>query len=134
MKTWDSNFLLRHLLEDDALQLKVVRRELRLAEKRGEQVFLPQLVLAEVAWVLRSLLSKSDILETLLEILRDTRFACEHAPEVSEAISATRKGGDFPDHLIAASARRSGAAPMQTFDRALSGSRYFEFYESGKVG
>ena len=35
MKAWDTNFLLRHLLEDDAKQLAVVRNELAMVERGG---------------------------------------------------------------------------------------------------
>lgn len=128
MKSWDSNFLLRHLLEDDALQLAVVRRELSLAEAAGTAIFLPQIVLVEVAWFLRSLMPRRDVLETLQEVLDDRRFACEQAPAVEDALRKARIKGDFQDHLIAAAACAARAEPVQTFDTALRKFSEFEVH------
>ncbi len=128
MKGWDSNFLLRHLLEDDAAQLAVVRRELALAEAAGCAIFLPQIVLVEVAWFLRGLMPRRDVLETLQEVLNDRRFVCERAATVEEALRKARIKGGFPDHLIAAAARAARADPVQTFDTALRKFPEFEVH------
>lgn len=128
MKTWDTNFLLRHLLEDDAAQLAVVRKQLQVSERLGEPIYLPQIVLVECAWVLHSLLKKADVLATLREVLEDGRFLCEAAAEVDAALKAAAKHGDFSDHLIAAAALRVGATPVQTFDCELDQSTAFELF------
>lgn len=133
MKAWDSNFLLRHLLEDDADQLAVVRRELALAEAAGTAVFLPQIVLVEVAWFLRGLMPRRDTLDTLQELLDDQRFSCEQAPAVEEALRNARLKGDFSDHLIAAAASAAHAAPVQTFDRALQQFPEFEIHRASRA-
>lgn len=127
MKAWDTNFLLRHLLEDDARQLVIVRRHLQVAEQTGNAVFLPQLVLVEAAWYLRSLLPKPEVLDILSEVQDDQRFLCERPIEVEAAIKKARKHGDFPDHLIAAAAADAKATPVQTFDLALKSFPEFEF-------
>jgi predicted nucleic-acid-binding protein len=126
MKAWDTNFLLRHLLEDDAAQLAIVRRELAQVEDAGGTVFLPQIVLVETAWYLRGLLSRTAVLDTLQDVLDDRRFECERPDEVEISIRDTRRKGDFSDHLIAAAARAAAATPVQTFDKALSGFDAFE--------
>ncbi|HSP42657.1 MAG TPA: PIN domain-containing protein [Luteolibacter sp.] len=131
MKTWDTNFLLRHLLEDDPAQLAIVRRELAHVEDAGATVFLPQIVLVETAWYLRGLLSRVAVLDTLQEVLDDRRFACERPDEVKSAIRDARRKGDFSDHLIAASARAAAATPVQTFDKALRGFAAFEIAMPG---
>jgi predicted nucleic-acid-binding protein len=128
VKTWDTNFLLRHLLQDDAGQLAVVRKQLKAGERRGESIFLPQIVLVETAWVLRSLLSKADVLATLQEVLDDERFLCESAADVGAALKAAASQGDLSDHLIGAAAVRAKATPVQTFDQAMAGSKPFEVY------
>jgi len=133
MKAWDSNFLLRHLLEDDAPQLAVVRRELAQAEAAGTAVFLPQIVLVEVAWFLRGLMPRRDVLDTLQEVLDDRRFACEQAPAVEGALRKARIKGDFSDHLIAAAACAARAEPVQTFDNALRRFSEFEFHRAGSA-
>lgn len=134
MKAWDSNFLLRHLLEDDAAQLAVVRRELARVEAAGERVFLPQIVLVEVAWYLRGLLSRPAVLDTLQELLDDHRFVCERAPAVESAIRDSRLQGDFSDHLIGAAASAAMATPVQTFDKALTGFPGFECHKAAGMG
>jgi predicted nucleic-acid-binding protein len=133
MKTWDSNFLLRHLLEDDAGQLAVVRSELAEAEAAAVAVFLPQIVLVEVAWYLRGLMVRQDVLDTLQELLNDSRFACEQASAVENALRKARIKGDFSDHLIAAAARAADAMPVQTFDQALRNFPEFEIHRK-RVG
>lgn len=130
MKAWDSNFLLRHLLEDDAVQLVVVRRELARLEAAGNAVFLPQIVLVEVAWYLRAVLPRAAVLDTLQELLDDHRFVCERAPAVEAAIRDARGKGDFSDHLIGAAASAAMAAPVQTFDKALKGFPGFEYHRA----
>jgi len=130
MKAWDSNFLLRHLLEDDASQLVVVRRELAQAEAAETAVFLPQIVLVELAWFLRGLMPRRDVLDTLHEVLDDRRFVCEQAAAVEEALRNARIKGDFSDHLIAAAACNALAAPVQTFDNALQKFSHFEVHRA----
>lgn len=130
MKAWDSNFLLRHLLEDDVPQLVVVRRELAQAEAEETAVFLPQIVLVEMAWFLRGLMPRRDVLDTLQEVIDDRRFACERAPAVEEALRKARIEGDFPDHIIAAAAVAVRATPVQTFDNALKMFSEFEVHRA----
>lgn len=130
MRAWDTNFLLRHLLEDDDAQLALVRKQLKTCEKRGEPVYLPQIVLVETAWVLRSLLSKRDVLATLQDVLDDERFLCESAFEVAAALKAAARQGDFADHLIAAAALRAHATPVHSFDLALKTSKNFEIFRA----
>jgi predicted nucleic-acid-binding protein len=117
--SWDTNWLVRHLLEDDAEQLKRVRSHLSRCEKGGTRIFLPLLVLVETNWVLRSRLSKQDVLDTLEDVIGDRRFRVESEEDLEHAISCARKKGDLSDHLIAISAQREGALPVHTFDNAL---------------
>lgn len=130
MKAWDTNFLLRHLLEDDAAQLVIVREQLAVAERANTAIFLPQIVLVETLWYLRSLLSRTEVLDVLAEILLDRRFTCERAHEVDAAIRAARKKGDFSDHLIAAAATAAGAVPVLTFDKVLKVFPPFEVHRA----
>lgn len=132
MKAWDSNFLLRHLLEDDASQLAVVRSQLSQAEEAHTPVFLPQIVLVEVAWFLRGLMQRRDVLDTLHDVLDDRRFLCEQAADVEEALRKARVKGDFSDHLIAAAARKANAVPVQTFDNGLRQFSQFEVHRAGQ--
>jgi len=127
MKAWDTNLLIRHLVEDDAAQLKVVRRELELAERRGEAVWIADVTLVESFWVLRHGygLEADDVCGILLTLTEDARFGFQSGSDVSLALQRTRTKGDFPEHLISLAARRAGADKTQTFDRAVK--RFAEF-------
>lgn len=125
MKAWDTNFLVRHLLEDDARQLAVVRRELQKAARSGEKVWLAQLVLVETVWVLGAQLDKRAVLDTIEEVLADDRFLVQDAQQVKNALGQARLKGDFAEHLIAQNARAAGCARTLTFDRAVK--RFGEF-------
>lgn len=126
MKAWDTNFLVRHLLEDDARQLAVVRRELDKAVRTGGRVWLAQLVLVETVWVLGAHLDKHGVLDTLEEVLADDRFLVQDAEQVRAALDHARAKGDFAEHLIAQNARAAGCVKTQTFDRAVKRFGAFE--------
>lgn len=130
MKAWGINFLLRHLLEDDAAQLAIVRNQLAAAERADTAIFLPQIVMVEASWYLRSLLSRTAVLDVLAALLHDRRFSCERSHEVDAAIRAARKKGDFSDHLIAAAATAAGAVPVLTFDKVLKAFPTFEVHRA----
>jgi predicted nucleic-acid-binding protein len=125
VKAWDTNFLIRHLLEDDDRQVAVVRRELEKAVRSGEKVWLAQLVLVEAVWVLGAHLDKRPVLDTIEEVLADERFLVQDASLVKAALRDARLKGDFAEHLIAQNARAAGCAHTQTFDRAVK--RFGEF-------
>ena len=117
MKAWDTNLLVRHLLEDDAEQLAIVRDELTTAERRNQKIWLSQISLVETAWVLGSHLGKTEVLDTLGEVIADSRFAVQDAPVVAAAIERARTRGDLPEHLTAQSALSIGCERTQTFDK-----------------
>jgi predicted nucleic-acid-binding protein len=125
VKAWDTNFIVRHLLEDDARQLAVVRRELEKAVRAGEKIWLAQLVLVETVWVLGAQLDKRAVLDTIEEVLADDRFLVQDAQQVKNALGLARVKGDFAEHLIAQNARAAGCARTLTFDRAVK--RFGEF-------
>ena len=127
MKAWDTNCLVRHLVEDEEAQLAVVRAELDKQTRRGGRIFLPQITLVETAWVLAGYgLTKPEILVVLETVAADDRFRVEGGPDLAEAISRTRQGGDLPEHLICLAGRRTGATPCQTFDTAVRAFPDFE--------
>ena len=127
MKAWDTNVLIRHLTEDDAAQLKIARAELAKAHKRGEPIWLSLVVIMETAWVLSAYgLNKTEILSVLETVSEDSRFDIEHDSLLGVAIKRARKKGDFPEHIAALVAQRSGAIKTQTFDKAVKSFPVFE--------
>jgi predicted nucleic-acid-binding protein len=127
VKAWDTNCLVRHLVEDDPDQLRIVRHELEKASRRGEQIWLSNVVIVETAWVLQAYgLTKKELLTVVEAVTADDRFQLEGGADVMEAIRRTRRRGDLPEHLTALSAKRAGASKTQTFDRAVRAFPEFE--------
>lgn len=87
MKAWDTNCLVRHLVEDDEAQLALVRAELDKQTRRGGRIFLPLKTLLETSWVLPAYgLTKPEILEVLEAVAADDRFQLEGDRDLVEAI------------------------------------------------
>lgn len=126
MKAWDTNFLLRHLLEDDPGQLRIVRNELEKAQRRNDRAWISHIALIETAWVLGGLLEKNDVLDVISAVLADDRFLVQEPQIVEEAVARTRISGDLPEHLIAGVGGAHGCARTQTFDQAVRGFEEFE--------
>jgi len=126
MTSWDTNWLLRHLLEDDVHQLAIVREHLEACEKKHIRIFLTLLVMVEAGWVLRGKMNKKDVLDTLDEVIEDRRFQVESEEAFREAIRRSRKNGDMSDHLIAHAASTTHALPVYSFDKNLSSFKDFK--------
>jgi predicted nucleic-acid-binding protein len=118
----DTNLWARALLNDDASQSRKARNALAEARSQGG-VFVPLIVLAELAWVLRGRWERERVLSTLESLLL-TRGITVEAPTLAlNALTATRKGqGGFADHLIAEVGFANGAAEVITFDDKFAGS------------
>lgn len=115
----DTNLWARAILGDDPKQSPKARRLLEQARDE-EGVFVPLVVLAELAWVLGGApgWTRAQVLAALEHLLATEGVSVESAPAAMEALAAARQGqGDFPDHLIAAQARRQGCREVLTFDQ-----------------
>lgn len=122
MIAFDTNVLLRLLLDDDARQARKAQALLEQTQSRSDKVLLPDIVLCEVEWVLSSVykVPKAEIIETLRHLLEADEFEFFNRGAVADALIAYRDGSaDFSDYLIGATAARAGAATTYTFDRAL---------------
>jgi predicted nucleic-acid-binding protein len=85
-------------------------------------VFVPDLVLAEVVWVLQRAyhVSKADVVRTLTELIRARHVQFESTTQVERAVAAyTRGRGDFANYLIREQARAASCDAVATFDEAL---------------
>ena len=117
----DTNVWARALLNDDATQARVAQETLA-AGRSKEGIFIPLIVMAELAWVLRGRWERGRILETLEKLLQ-TRGVLVEAPSlVRDALTATRQGpgGGFADHLVAQVGFANGAREVVTFDEKFS--------------
>lgn len=122
MIAFDTNVLLRLLLDDDPPQARKAQALLEQTISKSDKVLLPDIVLCEVEWVLSSVykVPRAEIIETLRHLLEADEFAFLNRSAVSEALNAYGDGSaDFSDYLIGATAAKAGAATTYTFDRAL---------------
>ena len=123
MIAFDTNVLLRLLLNDDADQARQAQDLVDRAVAAADRVLLPDIVLCELQWVLKSAygLSRQEIVATLRRLLDAEEFAFMNRAAVSRALASYAGGkADFSDYLIGESAALAGAGTTYTFDRALS--------------
>ena len=116
----DTNLWARAFLNDDASQSRKARKALAEARSKGG-VFVPLIVLSELAWVLRGRWKRDRVLSTLESLLL-TRGVTVEAPALAfNALKATREGkGGFADHLIAEVGFANDAREVITFDEKFS--------------
>lgn len=122
MIAFDTNVLLRLLLNDEPRQARQAQALVDRAASRSDRVLLPDIVLCELEWVLGAVyeVPKSEIIRTLRRLLDTEAFAFLDRAAVAAALRDYEEGsGDFSDYLIGATAARAGAATTYTFDRAL---------------
>ena len=123
MIAFDTNLLLRLLLNDHAQQARLAEELVQRAVAAGERVLLPDIVMCEMEWVLEAVhgLEKAKILQTLRRLLAADEFEFANRAAVSAAIQRYADGkADFSDYLIGESANLAGASITYTFDRELA--------------
>lgn len=114
----DTNVLIRHLTGDPPAQAPMATRYL----DQASQLLLPDLILAEVAYVLESYyeVTRLQVAEILRSVLafRAIRVVddvlLQRAVELYEAY-----GLDFADAYLVASAERTGVGVVASFDRGI---------------
>lgn len=111
MIAFDTNLLVRALVDDHPEQVAVVRQLIA-----SDSVFISRTVLLETEWVLRARYKKSrdqlGVFFTALLAVDNT--VVEDADAVSAALEWYAQGADFADALHLAAC---GTAVMHTFDR-----------------
>ncbi len=124
MIAFDTNVVVRLLVQDDLYQAAEAERLLREAAEAGEAVFLGDPVLCEVVWVLRSQYkaSRAEITDALDSILHNDLFDFDDRGLVHRAVDAYRRTkADFADFLIGFTANAQGARTTYSFDGGLVG-------------
>ena len=124
----DTNLLVRLLLQDDAAQARAVERLLVRARRDRTPLFVADVVLCELVWVLarRAKLSRAEIAAVVEHILDTEMVVVSDAGIARRALAAYRAGnGDFADYLIREQALAAGAAEVVTLDRSVKGEAGF---------
>lgn len=121
MIAFDTNHLLRHLLQDDPKQCQQVAALLQEQSHSGQQVLILDLVIMETCWVLTKVykldpMAWCHVLESLLS---DAAFVFESSSKLRRTLELNQSGiADFNDYLILAHAQSLGAT-LETFDKKL---------------
>src|SRR5436190_4050731 len=118
MRAADTNLIVRLLVRDDPRQTRAAEAFI------AGGSWVPQVVLAEVAWVLDSVYGlDAQRIAAAVEMLIEHEHLTLQDPDVVEAALGlfrnTRSVG-FSDCLVLAIARKAGHLPLGTFDRRLS--------------
>ncbi len=120
MQTVDTNVLVRILVTDDkqAGQVKLARQ----FAKKAKILFIPQIVQAELVWVLDSAyqLNKADIIQVLQHLQTNEAFQLQNEAEFSHALQLYQSNNvDFSDCLIWVESKKENCV-ITTFDKKFS--------------
>jgi predicted nucleic-acid-binding protein len=121
MRAFDTNVVVRLLVEDDLAQTRAAETAWRDAVGSGG-AFVSALVLVEVTWVLaRSYAYDRESIATVVRGLLDAAaVTIEQRSRVERALgNFASSGADLSDYLVLEGARDADALPLITFDRKL---------------
>ena len=118
----DTNVLVRFLVGDDPDQEARAASFFARAVAEGERLFVPQIVVCELVWVLSHAYDKNraEIAAGLETLLRARQLTFEEVDQIRNALERFATGnGDLADWLIWERSRAAGAERVVTFDGRL---------------
>ena len=124
----DTNVLVRFLVGDNPDQEARAASFLARASADGERLFVPQIVVCELVWVLSYAYgkSRSEIAPGLEALLRARQLTFEEPDQIRAALERFAAGdGDFADWLIWERSGAAGCDHVVTFDSRLLHSSVF---------
>jgi len=128
LKGLDTNVLVRYLVKDDERQAERASTYIRRINSSGELLFINNIVLCELVWVLESAYEykKKDIADVLEKILLTKQFEIESKDMVRQAIHDYRnEKGDIADYLVGRINHARGCDKTATFDQSLKNNVLF---------
>jgi len=118
----DTNILIRYFIDDDPAQGRKVDALLARSRRSGESLYIDDIVLCELVWVLRSAYSydRDTIADALRRILATADFSFDDRDLLRRALADSIAGpADFPDYVIGLRNADAGCETTATFDRGL---------------
>jgi predicted nucleic-acid-binding protein len=115
----DTNILVRYLVEDDPEQTARAAALIEGALAAGERLFIPQVVLCELAWVLASGydFTRAQIAAVVGDLLHGRGVVVEDADLARRAAQAHSRGeAQYADYLILERCRHAGCRSVASFD------------------
>lgn len=121
MIAFDTNHLVRHIVQDDPTQCRAVVAILEREAGQDNPVRILDLVLMETAWVLESVYSfdRKAVAHVMGELLEDSAFSFDDPDRLRLVLKRFKAGkADFSDYLILSVAESEGLK-LETFDKRL---------------
>lgn len=121
MIAFDTNALVRMLIEDNKNQARIVQKVVTLAEQNSLQIIILPEVLIETVWVLESIYrcNREEISQFLELLISTSTFTFPDTTVIRNAAKHYKKGGDFADLLIVGQAMKWQAKKFFSFDKKL---------------
>jgi predicted nucleic-acid-binding protein len=118
---FDTNALVRMLVEDDKRQAGAVQEVVLFAEKNSLQILILSEVMIETVWVLESiyLCTKDEITQFLETLISVPTFTHPNPDVIRKAIQQYKKDGDFAYFVIIEQAKQQQAKNFFSFDKKL---------------
>lgn len=128
MKAVDTNVLVRFLVQDDDQQMQIATRLLADAESNKQPLFVSNVVVLELMWVLKSVyeVPRDEILDSLGDLLSMVALEFQDSLIVRDFISSAQNNTyDLADLLISHVARGKGCDTTLTFDKKAAKAPHF---------
>lgn len=125
----DTNVLVRYVVQDDPEQSKYAKRVIEQASAKNNLLFINQIVICELLWVLSYSYdySKDALIDLLQKILSTKQFEIEGREILWAAFELYKKSkADFADCLLGIKNHRAGCSTTMTFDKAALSLDVFE--------
>ena len=121
MIAFDTNALVRMLIEDDADQTKIIKDLVIEVENSSGQILILSEVLIETVWVLESVYqcTRAEIVKFLEMLIHTSVFAVSDPSIFQTIVSQYKKGGDFAGLAIVNQAKHAQATKLISFDKQL---------------
>lgn len=116
----DANIILRFLTNDNPEKASACEALLLRVEPGQEEVFLPDLVIADIVWTLEKFyqVDKSRIREMIIPILAAKGMTCTSKGRVLLALEKyAKKNVDWTDAFVAAQMMECGYEEIYSYDR-----------------